>query len=166
MIMKNISLNKEPIELAVGIKYIVIDALYINEIKLEYQNFISNNIFNEIRNTVFPYTDTPFAEYIAKETAFTVDKIKKVDYDQANPEDKSVFSTDSGVIIFVNEKIFADFISKFDYDELVDSSTELLNIDNWSSISNNFNISDSAIIVSPGINSGVEFDGGGTYKIE
>lgn len=31
--MKNISLNGEPIELSVTIKYIVIDALYINEIR-------------------------------------------------------------------------------------------------------------------------------------
>ncbi len=164
--MKNISLNKEPIELAVGIKYIVIDALYINEIRLECPNLIGDNLLNEIRSTVFPHTDTPLAEYTPLEKVFTVDKIKKVDYNQIDFEDSSVFSTDTGVIIFVNEKIFIDFISKFDFDELVDSSSELLNIANWSSIVEDFNFSDSAIIVSPGVNSGVEFDGSGTYKIE
>lgn len=164
--MKNISLNKEPIELTASIKYIVIDALYINEIRLEVSNLTNDNIFNEIRSTVFPYTETPFAEYIPMESVFTLDKIKKVDYDQIHSDDSSVFSTDSGVIVFVNEKIFIDFTSKFDYDELVDSSTELLNVGYWISIVNDFNLSDTAVIISPGANSGIEFDGSGTYKIE
>lgn len=164
--MKNISLNKEPIELAVNIKYIVIDALYINEIKLEIANLTNDNILNEIKNTVFPYTDTPFAEYMSMENVFTVDKIKKVDYDQINLDNSSMFSVDSGVIVFIKEQIFINFISKFDYEELVDSSTELLNVAYWGSIVNDFNISDTAVILSPGINSSIEFDGGGTYKIE
>ncbi len=164
--MKNISLNKEPIELAVGIKYIVIDALYINEIKLEIANLTSDNILNKIRSTVFPYTDTPFAEYMPIENVFTVDKIKKVDYDQIISVNSSMFSVDSGVIVFINEKIFINFTSKFDYEELVDSSIELLNVAYWSSIVNDFNFSDTAVIVSPGINSSIEFDGSGTYKIE
>lgn len=33
--MKNISLNGEPVELTVSSKYIVIDALYINDIRSE-----------------------------------------------------------------------------------------------------------------------------------
>lgn len=163
--MKNISLNKESIELAVDTKYIVIDALYINNIRLEYPDLISNDPFNEIRRKVFPYTDTPFAEYTSREPVFTVDKIKKADYDQSD-SGGNMFSTDSGVIVFVNEKIFIDFILKFDYDELVDSAAELLNLAYWNSIVKDFKLSDFAIIVSPGVNSEVEFDGSGTYKIE
>lgn len=164
--MKNISLTKEPIELAVSIKYIVIDALYINEIKLEIANLTNDNILNEIRSTVFPYTDTPFVEYIPMENVFTVDKIKKVNYDQIDSDNNSMFSVDSGVIVFINEKIFINFTSKFDYEELVDSPTELLNVAYWRSIVNDFNLSDTAVIVSPGVNSSIEFDGSGTYKIE
>jgi len=164
--MKNISLNKEPVELAVNIKYIVIDALYINEIKLEIENLTKDNILNEIRNSVFPYTDTPFAEYIPMENVFTVDRIKKVDYDQINSGNSNMFSVDSGVIVFINEKIFSNLLLKFDYEELVDSSTELLNVAYWSSTVNDFNLSDTAVIISPGENSSIEFDGSGTYKIE
>ncbi|MGK9126688.1 hypothetical protein M1D52_21920 [Olivibacter sp. SA151] len=164
--MKNISLDKEPIELLPNIKYIVIDAMYINEIRLEISNLINEDILNAIRSNVFPYTDTPFAEYTPEERVFTLDKIKKVDYDQIDPKERNAFSTDSGAIVFVNERVFVDFTSKFDYNELVDSSTELLNVAYWGSIVNNFDLSDIAIIISPGINSGVEFDGSGTYKIE
>lgn len=164
--MKNISLNKEPIELAVNIKYIVIDALYVNEVKLELANLPNDNFLNNIRNSVFPYTDTPFAEYIPMENIFTIDRIKKVDYDQINSDNRSMLSVDSGVIVFINEKILINFTSKFDYEELVDSPTELLNLAYWSSIVNDFNLSDTAVIVSPGVNSSIEFDGSGTYKIE
>lgn len=164
--MKNISLNGEPIELASNIKYIVIDALYINEIRAQIPNLKKDNIFNEIRSLVFPYTDTPFAEYMPEGTVFSIDKIKKVDYDKIDVEDVSIFSTDSGVVIFVNKDLFIDFASHFDYDELVDSPTDLVNVDYWKSIVSDLDLFDTAIVVSPGINTESEFDGSGTYKIK
>lgn len=163
--MKNISTDKEAIELAISNKYIIIDPLYVNDIKLDVQDLAKDNVFSEIRRVVFPYTDTPFAEYISKKEIFTLEEIEKVHYDMIDNADRSMFSTDSGVILFIKEDCFIDFISKFDYDELTDSSTELLNLDYWRSLSKNFDLSDCAIIVSPGIKSGVEFDGSGTYKV-
>ncbi len=166
MITRNISLNKEPIELECGIKYIIIDALYLNDIRQGLSCLNNNNISDEIRSKVFPYTDTPFAEYTPTTDIFTLNQIKKIDYGQLESVDKSILSTDSGVLIFINEKILIDFVSKYDYGEFVNSETELLNLDYWSSIVNNYNMQEIAVIVSPGINSGVEFDGSGSYRIQ
>ncbi|MEN5231571.1 hypothetical protein [Sphingobacterium faecium] len=79
--------------------------------------------------------------------------------------DIGVFTTDSGVVIFVNKELFLDFVLKFDYDELLDSSTDLLNLDYWNSVIDNFNLFDVAIIVSPGINTGADYQGSGIYKL-
>ncbi|MEN5231572.1 hypothetical protein [Sphingobacterium faecium] len=76
--MKNISLNGEPIELSVTIKYIVIDALYINAISAELAHLQRDDIFDEIRNIVFPYAYNPFAEYIPEEKVFNLDQIKRL----------------------------------------------------------------------------------------
>ena len=65
--MNNVSLNGEHIELSVTIKYIDIDALFIIEIRSKLAHLKRDGIFNEIRTIVFPYTDTPFAEYIPEE---------------------------------------------------------------------------------------------------
>ena len=151
--------------MSVTIKYIVIDALYINEIRAELAHLKRDDIFNEIRNIVFPYTYNPFAEFIPEEKVFRIDQIKNVDFDKIDVDDIGVFTTDSGVVIFVNKELFLDFVLKFDYDELVDSSTDLLNLDYWNSIINDFNLFDVAIIVSPGINTGTHFQGSGIYKL-
>jgi hypothetical protein len=166
MITKNFSLNKEPLYLVCGVKYIVIDALYVNDIRQELSDLNVDEIFNEIRNKVFPYTDTPFVEYIPRKKTFTLNQIKRVNHNQLMSRDKSVLSSDSGVLIFINTLIFIDFVSKCDYDELVNSETELLNIDYWRSITKSYNLHDVAITVSPGINSGIDFDGSGLFKIE
>lgn len=132
---------------------------------VEIPDLAKDNVFNEIRHVIFPYTDTPFAEYICKKEIFTLEEIEKVRYDMIDNADSTMFSTDSGVILFIKEDCFIEFISKFDYDELTDSETELLNLDYWCSISDKFDVFDCAIIVSPGINSGVAFDGSGLYKV-
>jgi hypothetical protein len=113
--MDNISLNKEPIELITGAKYIVIDALYIDDIKQRMAALNSDNILVEIRQKIFPYTDTPFAEYIPLKSTFTLDQIKKVDFDTIKLGDYSILSTDSSVLIFINEELLQDFASKFEY---------------------------------------------------
>ncbi len=57
--MKSLPNNNEPLELSINKQYYVIDALYLTEIKSE---FLKANILpKDIRNEVFPYTDTPFA---------------------------------------------------------------------------------------------------------
>lgn len=53
--------------MSVTIKYIVIEVLFINEIRSKLAHLKRDGIFNEIRTIVFPYSDTPFAEYIPEE---------------------------------------------------------------------------------------------------
>jgi len=163
--MENISLNKKPIQLISGVKYIVIDALYIEDIKKEIPALNSDNILVEIRKKIFPYTDTPFAEYVPLKSTFTLNQIKKVGYNIIKPGDYSALSTDSSVLIFANEEIFLDFVSKFEYHELVNSSVQLLNTNYWYSITAHYSMCDTAIIVAPDVNADVDFDGSGTYRI-
>lgn len=164
--MKNISLYNEPLELAINFRYIIIDALYINDIKIELPNLLADNILDEIRNKVFPYSGAPFAEYYPKESMFTIDKIKKIDYNHRNFFDRNVFCSDSGAIVLINEKVLIDFVLKFDYDKLVSSRIDPINLAYWNSLAGEFNQFDIAVVISQGINRGVEFEGSGCYRIE
>jgi hypothetical protein len=164
--MKNFSTNKEAINLKSGTKYIVIDALYINDIRQELSNIREKFKIDEIRSKVFPYTNTPFAKYTPLMDTFTLPQIRKVDFARIDDEEKSVLSTDSGVLIFIAENVFSDFVSKFDYYELVNSEIDLLNTDYWRTMVKNYNMTDVALVVAPGIGSGVDFEGSGTYRIE
>ena len=77
--MMNISLNKEPIKVNRNVEYIVIDALYIDDIKEKLLELRKDNIISEIKEKIFPYTDTPFAEYIPKNNEVNLNQIKKVE---------------------------------------------------------------------------------------
>lgn len=162
--MLNLSLNKEPLVLKKQNHYFIVDALYLNEIKNKLAEIDVANLSNEIREKVFPYTDTPFAEYKANENIFNIEKIRKVDYREVVIRDKS-FSTDTGLIAFIERKLLIDFIVLYKYDELVDSINEVINTHYFKKITANFLLTDIGFILSPGINSGVDFDGSGTYQI-
>lgn len=45
--MKNISIENEPIELRVGVKYIVIDGLYIENIKQERKSLMTGSLADD-----------------------------------------------------------------------------------------------------------------------
>ncbi|MDO5638147.1 MAG: hypothetical protein Q4G18_13005 [Myroides sp.] len=160
--MKNISLHNNNIVLEKDSNYIVIDPLYITE--------INNNIlvdktadFNQVREKCFPYTDTPFTTFKSNLNTFSINRLKKSD--DIDNDNLKLFSIDSGSVIFIKENIFFDFITSFNYDELFESSVDLINKDYWNLISNKYKLNDLGIIVSTGINSAYEFDGSGTYKI-
>ena len=162
----NISLNKEPIKVNRNVEYIVIDALYIDDIKEKLLELRKDNIISEIKEKIFPYTDTPFAEYIPKNNEVNLNQIKKVEiisYEEMMST--NTFSVDSGILIFINKKNLINFISDFSYNELINSITDILNINYWKDITNNYLYEDIAMILSPGVESGVDFDGSGIYKI-
>ena len=160
--MKNISINNEPLELSIGKSYYIIDALYLNDIKKELLN--TNNLPEDIREQVFPYTDTPFAQYKTNKNTFFVSQIKKVDYSEVILGDVSFFSTDTGLIIFIFEDILIEFIKDYNYEDLVDSEDELLNEKYWEKLVSKFNATDIGLILSE-MNSGNDFDGSGTYRV-
>ncbi|MCC9019746.1 hypothetical protein [Flavobacterium lipolyticum] len=160
--MKNISKNNEPLELSIGKKYYIIDALYVTNIKNE---FLKANILpKDIRNEVFPFTDTPFALYKANNNIFFINQIKKVDYDEVVLEDLSFFSTDTGLILFLNEDLLVDFLKEFNYDDLVNSDNELINEKYWEELVSNFESTDFGLVLAD-IDSENDFDGSGTYKV-
>lgn len=162
----NISINKEPIKVKNNIEYIVIDALYVDDIRGKLSELEKDDIIKEIKNKVFPYTDTPFAQYIPKNNAVGIEQIKRTN--NILSEDRiipNIFSVDTGLLIFINRNKIINFVSKFSYNELINSKTEVLNTDYWKVITSDYSYEDIAVILSPGIDSGVDFEGSGTYYI-
>ncbi|MGE8341583.1 MAG: hypothetical protein ACN6OI_11150 [Flavobacterium sp.] len=160
--MKNISKNNESLELSIGKQYYIIDALYVTDIKNE---FLKANILpKDIRNEVFPFTDTPFALYKANNNIFSINQIKKVDYDEVVLEDLSFFSTDTGLIVFLREDLLVDFLKEFNYDDLVNSDDELINEKYWEELVSNFESTDFGLVLAD-MDSNNDFDGSGTYKV-
>lgn len=158
--MKNLSNNNEPLELSIGKQYYIIDALYLNEIKSE---FLKANILpKDIRNEVFPYTDTPYALYKPNESFFYLNQIIKVEYDEVVLNDFSFFSTDTGLIVFILEDILVEFLKDFNYEDLVNSENELINKKYWKQIVSKFKLTDIGLVLADSENN---FDGSGTYKI-
>lgn len=166
--MKNISLGNNPISLIPNAKYLVIDALYVEDIKQAYLNLkINGTMFiDDIREKVFPFTDTPFAEYIPQKSTFALKQLEKINYNQVEPSDRDVLSTDTGLLLFLKEEILKEFSLKFNYGELVNSSSDLINEEYWNLITSDYNPLDVAIILSAGTDSGLDFDGSGTYRLK
>lgn len=162
--MKNISIKNEPLELNITKSYYIIDALYLNDLKEELLKASSLPKDEEIRNNIFPYTDTPFAKYTANKNSFFVSQIKKVDYDEVILGDTSFFSTDTGLIIFILEDVLIEFIKDYNYEDLVDSEDELINENYWKILVSKFNSTDIGLILSD-MNSENDFDGSGTYRV-
>jgi len=162
----NTSVNKESINLNKKKKYIVIDGLYLNSIKDELHSIDEKNLYSDIRNKIFPYSDTPFAEFIPRKTEFNINQIKRVPDDSLSLEkENNLFSTDTGLIFFVEVEIFLKFIKIYSYDDLLNSSTDIINKSYLENIFKNFPENSVGILLTPGIGSGVEFVGSGTYKI-
>ncbi len=167
----NISfLNKNSISIKEKELYIVIDSLYLMEIKnnmSDLEKLDIREMLFKIRKEIFPYTDLPFAQYHSNSSLFNIEKIKKIDYYEALNTYQKAFSTDTGLIIFLNINIFKDFVIAFDYDALIDHHIEDINLKYWDSISEKFETNDLALVYSVEENDDIEFSGGGgDYIIE
>ena len=114
---------------------------------------------------MFPYTDTPFAEYVPLDYIFTLSQIIKLNYEDVAEDDLSVFSTDTGLILFGSKDVFWNFIKEYSYDDLVNSGLELLNFPYWTELTSRYNYRDIALLTSFEENK-YDFDGSGTYKID
>ena len=134
--MRNISLNKEALTIEINRKYVIIDGLYINEINQRLLNLNYKLSIQEIRQIVFPYSDTPFAVYIPSKPFFKIEQIKKSN--SIFKEKERLFSTDTGLLIVVAETLFINLIQLFDYYELVNTLIEPINLTFWDSISKNY----------------------------
>jgi hypothetical protein len=163
--MTNLSQNKETVTLNLAKKYIAIDGLYVNHIRNGMASLEGNTTLPRVREIIFPYTETPFAEFWPKKKSFNIDDIKAIPSDSVEGVVMDVFSTDTGLILLINETIFFEVISVFDYNVVVDTDQGLVNSEYWESIQSKFQFGDLALIVSPGMDEGVDFEGSGTYRI-
>lgn len=166
--MNNVSLKGEDLFLSLNTEYLVIDALYLNDIRKSL-NEVDIHSLQDIQQKVFPYNDFPFGvvntgedrrriimiKNIKKETYSNMGKTKGVCY----------FSSDTGLLVVVAMTAFVEFTKSFDYDQLLDTLTENFNAEYWMKINSHLKEGDVGLIFSPGLRSGFEFDGGGTYSL-
>lgn len=161
----NISLNGKDVFLFPKKYYYVIDALYLNNIKTDFHTLVKNRIEQEIKEKIFPYTDAPFAKVLISNSTFRIDNIKKAKYEELSSEKKNYFVSDTGLILLIEESYLALLLENYNYDDLVDSPTEDINMIYWRKITSKIPEGDIGLILAPGVDSGYEFEGGGVYKI-
>jgi hypothetical protein len=165
--MPNISTKGEDILLQSGKTYLVIDVLYINEIK-ENLNSIDVNNLGSLKKEIFPYSDAPFAIIAVQDGEFfkTI-KVSCIKTEKEENCDSSCFVSDTGLIIFLNINKLSDILSHFDYNILVEETEKsVINIPYWLSLEKLIGEYNLGLILSPGINKGFEYGGSGLYKIE
>jgi hypothetical protein len=162
--MTNVSLRGESIQLNKNISYLVIDTLYVDDVKGKADMLDIDNLLDSIKKDVFPYTTIPFAIYTPAEDVFTVDRIKRGNKTDC-PDNSLHFCTDSGLIMFIREDLLLDFVKKdYTYGDLVESAADI-NFEYWGKLTAGYGVKDIALILAPGINSGFEFEGSGGYMI-
>ena len=164
IIMTNISyLNNDTIVLNKKKSYVFIDAVYVTTIKhkLEFTDSLDN-----IRNHIFPYTDTPFAEYDPTEDDFNIHTrlVQLDDDDDILPDNNSFFSTDTGMIIAIEKSQLLQFVELFDYEDLVESAYDIINLDYWNKVAAKFESEDLGLLLSSETSYEI-LAGGGYYKI-
>lgn len=167
--MNNISINGESIILKPHTKYIALDSLYLTKIGKDAANLDEVILSDEIRNRIFPfpYTDIPFAEFISTESIFKISNIIKADYDKIEFTEKNkYFSSDTGMLVIIKFDFIKILSMNFNYEELVDTKFDGINLNYWNKITSQFEFEDIGLVMAPGFESGYEFEGGGVYKIE
>lgn len=165
--MTNISLNGEQIKLKPHTFYYIIDALYITDIKGKLDELNSVDIEKQLREKVFafPNTDLPFAKYYTHADSFSIEQIKQVNYNDVQTKDSTYFATDTGLLIIVKADIILDFSKEFDYEDVINSDVDLFNKDYWNNIASKYDANDLALIIAPGVGSGFDLQGSGTYRV-
>lgn len=167
--MINFSNRGQDLILKSGESFILIDGLYLNSVKRKFDSLKTEDLLNEIRSKIFsfPYTDIPFASFYMSDELFSINKIIKVNYDDiVENEKEKCFSTDTGLLILILSNLIENFIKKYDYEDLVGSPIQPVNLEYWIDITNEISQNEIGLILSPGMHSGFEFEGSGTYKVD
>ncbi len=171
--MNLLSLNGEAVTICpLNNQLLVFDVLYIEDLKPRKQLFEESGIsIKKIELDIFEWSDGSLLGFYSLKTdceSITID-IKDIKYHSSESIDESrkVFSTDSGLIAVVSWNIISAFLDYVSYDDLVD----ILNI-SPQAISNyitklSINIGNTfAIISTPGVKKGFDFQGSGQYIID
>ena len=163
--MENISLNGEPLKVDSGCIYVIIDALYLNDIKAALPDTKDSQSLSELRRSVFQHTETPFSERKFDFDILSIDRIKKVLNHDLHKSKHIYFSSDTGLVVVIKKEILFLFIKDYNYEQLVDDAVQPVSIDYWRSVVKALKATDVGLILAPGVESGYEFDGSGTYEI-
>ncbi|GAA3915741.1 hypothetical protein GO495_19120 [Chitinophaga oryziterrae] len=164
--MNNLSKSGEDINLKTGKHFVIIDVLYVEDIRKEMGNLDLSNLYKEIKDKIFPFAYAPFSRFLNKKPIFPISAIKDGrDEIGVNKDNPLFFSSDTGTLIFIAEDYFTDFISICDYDEIIEAVIPPYKRSFWDSITSRYPAGDIALVASPGLNSGYELVGGGAYKI-
>jgi hypothetical protein len=164
--MNYISVNGESINLNIDKYYIVMDLLYFKDINKEMGNLDLSNLYEEARSKVFQYAYAPFARIFNKMPEFSIKSIKESrDVIKENRYNPLFFTTDTGVLIFVAEEHFIDFVSICNYDEIIDAVIPPYKKDFWNTITSRYPAGDIALVTAPEISLGFDLRAGGGYKI-
>jgi hypothetical protein len=147
----NTSFYGEPIHLAIGSSYFVIDALYLDDIILNSHKIDKKNIENSIRNEVFPFPNTnfPFAKFFTKKVTFHPNQLVRIKSKEVTNFDKTrILASDTGLLLFINQDIFLDLVlnNNYTYDALVASMTTEINFYYWDFLTAKFGTSNLGII--------------------
>jgi hypothetical protein len=160
---------------------VVIDILYLNELKNEVFNFETLD-FEEFRKYLISVEQANFPQSGGGLIAFfeipnfekevfyklQIAEIKKVNYldfeDEIKQKTKSIFSTDTGFIILFEWKIWNEMVAFFEYDTLVEATgQEFVNKVYMDELGKKFGYKNFALISTPGLDKGFDFVGSGTY---
>lgn len=163
--MNNISFNGETIDLISNKTYYFIDPMYLSKIRSRMSEMRNDDIDRFMIEEVFPYAEYPFCKISIHSNYLDITQIKYVDEDDDElVEEDNLVITDSGILLICEESYIIDVIKEFDFDELLDSSVELVNRDYFS----NFSSQDKylGLVIAPGMDSGFEFVGSGLYRID
>lgn len=161
----NISLHGEPVKLKRHNTYYLIDAGYLQEIGRNIGEVSVDNMDDDIKRKIFPYTDFPYAKLYVENEAFAVDSIEATDEDNFDGPAQLCFATDAALVLLIAENIFFELSKTFDYYKLIESEDDLINYDYWSAFISLYELYDVALIQAPGVNSGYDFEGSGFYRI-
>jgi hypothetical protein len=163
--MNNTSLMGEDITLCAGKNYYVIDALYLNDVKVGLSDLQKDKTDEKIAREIFPYTTAPFAKILMHRDSFQVHSIIKVRHEDLLPDGGNCFSSDTGLVLLIEQSHLISFVKAYNYDDLVDSHIEDINLGYWNNITSGINRNEIGLILAPGMGSGYEFEGSGLYKI-
>ena len=153
------------ITLLVGETYLVIDALYTNDLSQKLDSLKSENWYEDARKQIFPYVAAPFAVYVADSEFFTLDQIQSINYSKDLSPDKTVFVSDTDTVLFLDIRFLIEFLENFDYNELTDSLTDLFNVEYWNTLYLAYPPGAVGLLYSNAPESAVGLNGSGVYRI-
>ena len=146
----------------------LIDSLYLSDIKAEVDAIDKKNWETDIRSRIFPYTKTPFTLFefndLISPKELGPHNIMRANNETDEPS--RCFSTDTGLLVVFRTDFLFELISYLDYDELVDTpDVSGINVKYWDAIEDEFEKECCGLILSPGVDSGFDFEGSGLFKL-